>query len=79
MNRIPPELVEDRERALTVPCRRPPGCGAPTGQPCTRAGADGKPLVHLPAHTCRLADAGVLHAPIPLADLADPDARKASW
>lgn len=62
------ELAEDRERSLAVPCRRPPGCGVPIGEVCVRV-ADGQPLENLPAHPCRLDDAGVVHAPLDPRDL----------
>lgn len=62
------EDAEDRRRAMTVPCRY---CPATAGQVCVRRTADGEwvELENVAAHTPRLADAGVIHAPIPSGDL----------
>lgn len=50
----------DRDRALTVGCRY---CLAQVGEPCVRRGTD-EVLTNVAAHTPRLADAGVVHAPL---------------
>lgn len=64
----------DRAQALTVPCPLTP-CFAPAGEPCRNL-RDGQPLEHMPAHAARLKAAGVVHAPVPSSELADPDARR---
>lgn len=57
------EDAEDRHRSLVVPCRY---CPAKAGQVCVRRTADGTwvELERVAAHTPRLADAGVIHAPL---------------
>lgn len=71
------ELVADAAQAATVPCPAPPlGCSAPVGDPCIRP-RDGKPLVHLPAHTARLKAAGVVHAPLDSRYLRNPE--RSTW
>ncbi|OZC80575.1 hypothetical protein CH274_15505 [Rhodococcus sp. 06-418-5] len=47
------EWLEQRDLALTIPCR---GCKAPIGQPCRVRGRDGEwhELEHFPAHHARL-------------------------
>lgn len=62
------EDAEDRRRSLAVPCRH---CPAQPGEVCVRPTADGTwvELERVAAHTPRLADAGVIHAPIPSRDL----------
>jgi hypothetical protein len=54
------EQLQDREQSLTVPCSF---CLAQPGEPCVRKGTD-EVLTNLPAHISRLADAGVVHAPL---------------
>jgi hypothetical protein len=67
-----PDLDDDRQRALTVPCSY---CHALAGQPCTRTDLAGetRPLGVFPAHLPRLKAAGVLHAPIDSRDLRRGD------
>jgi hypothetical protein len=62
------EDAADRRASLAVPCSH---CHAETGQVCTRPdGRGGRvELENVAAHTPRLADAGVIHAPIPSRDL----------
>lgn len=50
----------DRRAALEVACR---WCHAAKGEPCVRKGTD-EPLQGPAAHTCRIDDAGVVHAPL---------------
>lgn len=59
------EAAQDREQALTVAC---PYCLAQPSEPCVRKGTD-EVLVGPPAHTCRLDDAGVIHAPLDTREL----------
>lgn len=62
------EDAADRRASLVVPCSH---CHAEPGQVCRRPTADGgwAELERVAAHTPRLADAGVIHAPIPSRDL----------
>lgn len=72
------ELAEDRERALAVPCPPSPyGCAALAGEVCTRDDGKGgrEPIDRFPAHVARLAEAGVVHAPLDSRYLRDPDRR----
>lgn len=64
----------DREQALTVDCPLIP-CAAPAGELCVNLRSR-EPLEHLAAHDARLRAAGVVHAPVPLHELRDPDARR---
>lgn len=50
----------DRDASLAVPCAY---CHAEAGAVCVRLGTTVE-LVNAPAHTPRLRDAGVIHAPI---------------
>lgn len=54
------EDTRDRDQALTVPCSY---CHVPAGELCVRL-HDRAPLANVAAHTPRLREAGVVHAPI---------------
>lgn len=66
------EWLQQRDLALTIPCR---GCKAPTGQPCQMRGRDGQmhELEHFPAHHARLNRAERLQR---MADAPRPDTTK---
>lgn len=65
------DLRADRDQALTVACPVT-RCNAFPGELCVNLGT-GAPLKHLPAHQARLDAAGVMHAPLPVADLRRAD------
>lgn len=66
-----PDMLADQDQAVTKPCREP-RCMALVGELCVNVHT-GKPLAKLAAHHVRLKDAGVVHAPIPSADLRRGD------
>lgn len=69
-----PADLRDRARALGVDCPIAL-CAAQPGDPCINQHT-GKPLVYLPAHEARLRAAGVVRAPVPTYELADPEQRR---
>lgn len=65
------EMLADQDQAVTVPCREL-RCNASIGELCVNI-ATGLPLKHQAGHLVRLRDAGVVHAPLPVADLTRAD------
>lgn len=65
------ETIADQGQAITVPCGES-RCNALVGELCVNTHT-GEPLVKLAAHLSRLRAAGVVHAPIPSAELRRGD------